>query len=139
MKPTAVLLTISLGPNRQHGDELLEHIGNEHGSVLEEWKVYGMNSGWSMKPIRGKRNLLFFTACDGSLCDFNRFWRQGRVSCAREQSAKGAHSKVSHCKEVYGRQRHTNRSQVASFAQTYHQVGRHQGRQLVWCLRSGRC
>ncbi len=40
-----------------------DHLRAEYGPVTEEWKFYGAKYGWTLKTLRGKRNLFFFTPC----------------------------------------------------------------------------
>ena len=59
-KPTAIRLAKALGTRARYWDELKRHV---QGPVVEEWKHYGKTIGWTLKLLRGKRNLLFLTAC----------------------------------------------------------------------------
>jgi len=61
--PTSVLLAKALKATGKYWDELVHHV---QVPVVEEWKYYGRNYGWSLKLLLGKRNLCFLTACDGS-------------------------------------------------------------------------
>ena len=36
-----------------------------HTASIEEWKYYGPKSGWTLKTLRKKRNLFFFTPHQG--------------------------------------------------------------------------
>ncbi|NUN70161.1 MAG: DUF3788 domain-containing protein [Bacteroidetes bacterium] len=64
-QPTPALLASALTSKGKCWDELKRHIQKRHGPVVEEWKYYGKSIGWTMKLLLGRRNLLFFTACDG--------------------------------------------------------------------------
>jgi hypothetical protein len=60
--PTPILLAKALKARGKYWDELKQHV---QGRVVEEWKYYGKNYGWSLKLLVGKRNLCFLTARDG--------------------------------------------------------------------------
>jgi hypothetical protein len=65
MQPTPALLASVLRSKGKYWEQLRCHIQLKHGSAAEVWKFYGKTIGWTMKLLLGKRNLLFFTACDG--------------------------------------------------------------------------
>jgi len=46
-------------------EELCNHVKAEYPNVVEEWKYYGEISGWCLKLLSKKRNLLFFTPLNG--------------------------------------------------------------------------
>jgi hypothetical protein len=62
-RPTSALLAETLGARSRYWDELKRYIREP---VIEEWKYYGKTIGWTLKLLRGKRNLLFLTASKGS-------------------------------------------------------------------------
>ena len=64
-KPNNETLSKLLGTSYKYWEKLKEHLGQEYGGFAEEWKYYGQKLGWSLKILRKKRNLFFFTACDG--------------------------------------------------------------------------
>jgi hypothetical protein len=35
----------------------------EYGGLIEEWKYYGLKSGWILKSLNKKRNLFFLIPC----------------------------------------------------------------------------
>ena len=45
--------------------EIEKHVATAHGESIEEWKYYGPKSGWTLKTLHKKRNLFFFTPCQG--------------------------------------------------------------------------
>jgi hypothetical protein len=59
-KPDDVLLRKMLGKTIGLWKELRTYLAETHPPVCEEWKFYGVKYGWSMKMLRGKRNLFFF-------------------------------------------------------------------------------
>ena len=45
--------------------ELQNYVRENYPSVMSEWKYYGKSSGWVLKLLSKKRNLLFFIPKDG--------------------------------------------------------------------------
>jgi hypothetical protein len=64
-KPNDQALVRALGKTYPLWAEIEKHIATTLGESIEEWKYYGMKSGWTMKTLYKKRNLFFFTACKG--------------------------------------------------------------------------
>ncbi len=64
-KPDDKSLSQVLGPNFDYWMTLKKHLNDEYGPLVEEWKYYNTKSGWTMKMLRKKRNLFFFSAMDG--------------------------------------------------------------------------
>ena len=64
-KPDDQALVRALGKTYPLWAEIEKHIATTLGESIEEWKYYGMKSGWTMKTLYKKRNLFFFTACKG--------------------------------------------------------------------------
>ena len=46
-------------------DEVVNHVKAEYPSIAEEWKHYGKASGWTLRLLSKKRNLLFLIPLDG--------------------------------------------------------------------------
>lgn len=42
--------------------EIRDSVQKEYGPAVEEWKYYGVKSGWTMKFLLKKRNLFFLSA-----------------------------------------------------------------------------
>jgi len=61
----------ALGNSYKYLEELISFTEYNIGAVVKEWKYYG-KSGWSMKLLLKKRNLLFFSPYKG-------FFRIGMV------------------------------------------------------------
>jgi hypothetical protein len=83
-QPDDLALARALGRAFGLWTEIRDHVRKEHGPVVEEWKHYGAKYGWTLKTLRNKRNLFFFTAYRG-------FFRLGfvfgdRALAAIEQS-----------------------------------------------------
>jgi hypothetical protein len=64
-KPDDQALVRALGKTYPLWAEIEKHIATTLGKSVEEWKYYGLKSGWTMKTLYKKRNLFFFTACKG--------------------------------------------------------------------------
>lgn len=52
-------LTEALGKAKQLWDQLVTYVKENHTDIIEDWKHYGKNSGWTMKLLKKKRNLFF--------------------------------------------------------------------------------
>jgi hypothetical protein len=61
MKPDDNRLYEILGTAGRCWRELKKHLEGKYGPITEEWKFYGAKSGWTLKVLRKKRNLFFFT------------------------------------------------------------------------------
>jgi hypothetical protein len=59
VQPTAAILAKSLGPRAKYLGELKHHVP---GPLTEQWKHYGKTIGWTLKLLKGKRNLCFIVA-----------------------------------------------------------------------------
>lgn len=55
----------AFGPAAKYWKELKKHLKEEYGPVIEEWKFYSKKSGWTLKILKKKRNLFFFTPAKG--------------------------------------------------------------------------
>jgi hypothetical protein len=64
-KPDDRALAQTLGKTFDLWVEIRDRVQTEHGPVVEEWKYYGAKYGWTLKTLRQKRNLFFFTPCRG--------------------------------------------------------------------------
>lgn len=58
-KPDENDLSAALGKAKLFWDELKSHVMETYPPIVEDWKHYGKNSGWTMKLLRKKRNLFF--------------------------------------------------------------------------------
>jgi len=65
VKPDDQALVMALGKTYPLWAEIEKHVAAAHGESTEEWKYYGPKSGWTMKTLYKKRNLFFFTPCQG--------------------------------------------------------------------------
>ena len=65
-KPAAQKLARALGESNGLWKEIKKHLKAEYGELIEDWKFYGQKSGWILKTLRKKRNLLFFVPLEGS-------------------------------------------------------------------------
>ena len=63
VKPDDRSLGKVLGASYKYWEELKGELENEFGPLIEEWKFYSQKSGWTLKLLRQKRNLFFFTPC----------------------------------------------------------------------------
>jgi Protein of unknown function (DUF3788) len=64
-KPDDQALVSALGKTYPLWAEIEKHIATTLGESVQEWKYYGLKSGWTMKTLYKKRNLFFFTAYKG--------------------------------------------------------------------------
>jgi len=61
IKPEDDSLYEILGTTGKYWKELKKHLEEKYGPITEEWKFYSQKSGWTLKVLRKKRNLFFFT------------------------------------------------------------------------------
>ncbi|NOQ97479.1 MAG: DUF3788 family protein [Calditrichae bacterium] len=59
-KPDSELLSKVLGESHPLWKEIKKHLDQTFGEIVEEWKYYGLKSGWVLKMLKKKRNLFFF-------------------------------------------------------------------------------
>ena len=52
-------LAEALGETKQLWDQLKDYVKEIYPDIIEDWKHYGKNSGWTMKLLKKKRNLFF--------------------------------------------------------------------------------
>jgi hypothetical protein len=50
-----------LGETFSYWKHLRTTLEDQHGPLTEEWKQYAGSAGWTMKLLRKKRNLFFFS------------------------------------------------------------------------------
>lgn len=63
--PDETMLSAALGETKSYLDQICNFIETETGHLLLEWKHYGQKSGWTLKLISKKRNLLFVLPGEG--------------------------------------------------------------------------
>lgn len=63
-KPNDRLLSEALGASDKYWKEIKVALEDQFGPLVEEWKYYGVNSGWTLKLLLKKRNLFFFAPCN---------------------------------------------------------------------------
>jgi hypothetical protein len=59
VKPDDKLLAEKMGATYKYWSEIKEHIKEQYGNTIEEWKFYGKKYGWQLKTLIKKRNLFF--------------------------------------------------------------------------------
>ncbi len=64
-KPDDDSLAEILGKTGTFWETLKQHLKEEYGDVIEDWKFYGKKSGWILKVLLKKRNLFFLTPAEG--------------------------------------------------------------------------
>jgi hypothetical protein len=64
-KPGDPELTEALGETKVLWDQLKTYVMETYDNIVEDWKHYGKNSGWTMKLLLKKRNLFFSYPADG--------------------------------------------------------------------------
>jgi hypothetical protein len=57
--PDEAALAAELGETKEVLDQICRFIEEETGQLTREWKHYGQKSGWTLKLLSKKRNLLF--------------------------------------------------------------------------------
>jgi len=61
IKPDERLLAKILGETYKLWDDLRNHLTESYGNLIEDWKFYSPKYGWTLKILKKKRNLFFFT------------------------------------------------------------------------------
>jgi hypothetical protein len=64
--PDEAALAAEIGESKEYLDRICRFIEDETGHLTLEWKHYGQKSGWTLKLLSKKRNLLFVGPEDGS-------------------------------------------------------------------------
>jgi hypothetical protein len=64
--PDEAALASEIGETKEYLDRICRFIEEETGQLTLEWKHYGQKSGWTLKLLSKKRNLLFVGPEDGS-------------------------------------------------------------------------
>jgi hypothetical protein len=64
-KPTNKMLKEVLDKTYKLWEVIKKHILSEYGKVTEDWRFYNVRSGWLLKTLLKKRNLLFFVPVEG--------------------------------------------------------------------------
>ena len=57
--PDEAALAAEIGETKEVLDRICSFIETETGQLTKEWKHYGQKSGWTLKLLSKKRNLLF--------------------------------------------------------------------------------
>lgn len=57
--PDEVMLSAALGKTKTYLDKICDFIETETGHLTREWKHYGQKSGWLLKLLSKKRNMMF--------------------------------------------------------------------------------
>jgi len=65
-RPDDKMLAKALGKSNRLWQEIKKNLKVEYGELIEDWKFYGVKSGWILKTLRKKRNLFFFVPLEGS-------------------------------------------------------------------------
>ena len=65
IEPTTADLLEVLGATGDPWTDLRQHLEDQYGPLVEEWKHYGQKTGWLLKLLRKQRNLFFLTPLEG--------------------------------------------------------------------------
>jgi hypothetical protein len=60
-KPDDKSLAKVLGESNKLWNDLKRHLRESYGELIEEWKFYSPKYGWTLKVLKKKRNLFFFS------------------------------------------------------------------------------
>ncbi len=61
IKPDDKSLAKVLGESNKLWNDLKRHLRESYGELIEEWKFYSPKYGWTLKLLKKKRNLFFFS------------------------------------------------------------------------------
>jgi hypothetical protein len=64
VKPDETMLTYDLAATKIFLEKIAQFIESEYGDFKPEWKFYTKKSGWILKMVTKKRNVLFVVPCD---------------------------------------------------------------------------
>ncbi len=65
VEPNEQMLSAELGEANGYFNEICLFIRERYESFIAEWKYYGKSSGWVLKLLVKKRNVLFIIPCRG--------------------------------------------------------------------------
>lgn len=65
VKPDEQMLLYELSESGAYFEQLVSTADELAGGHSYEWKYYSKKSGWTLKVLSGKRNLMFITPCAG--------------------------------------------------------------------------
>lgn len=65
VQPDEKMLSYDLGETKAYLDTIAGFIASEYGNFKPEWKFYNQNTGWILKMLTKKRNVLFVVPCEG--------------------------------------------------------------------------
>lgn len=65
--PTDDDLQTALGPAKKVWDALIADLAAQHEITIHQWKSYSAKSGWSLRLLRKKRTIVWFSPCAGYL------------------------------------------------------------------------
>jgi hypothetical protein len=63
VEPNDKMLTFDLADAKKYLDKIAEFIDSDYGDFQPEWKFYSKKSGWILKILTKKRNILFVVPC----------------------------------------------------------------------------
>ncbi|MDR2707128.1 MAG: DUF3788 domain-containing protein [Nitrososphaerota archaeon] len=63
--PNNSMITTGIADTYTMWEELYSYVKITYSNITEEWKYYGKTSGWCLKLVNKKRNLLFFIPLKG--------------------------------------------------------------------------
>src|SRR6478609_2518897 len=65
-RPTQAELSAALGPAASLWNELIDEVGEDAGTLSEEWKgIYVNKYGWSLRLKKKGRNIVYLGPCNG--------------------------------------------------------------------------
>ena len=64
IEPTDKMLSLDLASSITYFNIICEFIDTKYGNLNPEWKYYNKKSGWILKLLNRKRNVLFVVPCN---------------------------------------------------------------------------
>ncbi|MFQ5694418.1 MAG: DUF3788 domain-containing protein [Terriglobia bacterium] len=65
-EPKDTNIADALGRTKRFWDDLKDHLAQRLGTLSEEWKFYGKESGWTLRMKRKRRTILYLVPRKGS-------------------------------------------------------------------------
>lgn len=66
IEPSDRDLEVALGSSYYLFERIFKYLVDTYGNIYPEWKRYSKKTGWQLKILKGKRNIMFVVPFEGS-------------------------------------------------------------------------